>query len=148
MAKRADKGLVIDRPVEDVWTYMTDISNMPLWEDSRAVWKQMSEGPIQVGTCIQSSITAFGRTLTFDLRVTEFEPNRIFAVEAVAGRTKGTKISYVLAPVESGKTRLSRETDAQFHGIARALQPFAGPITRRTGDLEARNVKRIMESER
>ena len=139
---------MINRPVGEVWTYMTDISNMPLWEDSGAVWEQMSDGPIQAGTRIQSSITALGRTVTFDLRVTEFEPDRIFAVEAVAGRTRGTKISYLLAPVDDGKTRLSRRTDAQFHGILSALQPFVGLITRRTGDLEARNIKRLMESER
>ena len=102
---------------------------MPLWEDSGAVWTQMSEGPIQVGAAIQSSIKALGRTVTFDLRVTEFEPNRVFSVEAVAGRTRGTKVSYLLQPVENGRTRLSRVTDAQFHGIARALQPFARPIT-------------------
>ena len=148
MTKGVGKGLVIDRPVEEVWNYITDISNMPVWEDSGAVWKQMSEGPIQVGALIQSSISALGRTVTFHLRVIEFEPNRAFSVEAVAGRTKGTKISYLLQPVESGKTRLSRVTDAQFHGIVRALQPFAGFITRRTGDMEARSVKRVMEGER
>ena len=141
-------SLVIDRPVEDVWNYMTDISNMPRWEDSGAVWKQMSDGPIQVGTSIQSSITKLGRTVTFDLRVTEFEPNRTFSVEVVAGRTRGTKLSYLLVPVEDHKTRLSRVMDAQGYGIAKLLQPLAGPITKRTGALEARNLKRIMESQR
>lgn len=148
MAQGVGKCLVIDRPVEDVWNYMTDISNMPRWEDSGAVWKQMSEGPIQVGTSIQSSITFLGRTVTFDLRVTEFEPNRVFSVEAVAGRTRGTKVTYLLVPVDDRKTTLSRVTDARFHGILKVLQPFAGPITKRTGALEARNVKRIMESQR
>ena len=141
-------NLVIDRPVADVWNYITDISNMPRWEDSGAVWKQMSAGPIQVGTSIQSSITKLGRTVTFDLRVTAFDPNKTFSVEAVAGRTKGTTVSYLLAPVETGKTRLSRVTDARFHGILKVLQPLSGAITKRTGALEARNVKRILESER
>ena len=148
MAQGVGKSLVIDRPVEDVWNYMTDISNMPRWEDSGAVWKQMSEGPIQVGTSIQSSITFLGRTVTFDLRVTEFEPNRVFSVEAVAGRTRGTKVTYLLVPVEDRKTSLSRVTDARSYGIAKVLQPFVGLITKRTGALEARNMKRIMESQR
>ncbi len=138
-------GVTIDRPVEDVWQYMVDISNMARWEDSGALWKQMSEEPIQVGTSIQSSITKFGRTVTFDLRVVEFDPNKTFAVEAIAGRTRGTRISYVLAPLESGKTRLRRETDARFHGALKMLQPFAGFITKRTGDLEGRNLKRLLE---
>lgn len=147
MATGAARGLVIDRSVEDVWEYMTDISNMPLWEDSAAVWKQTSAGPLGVGTSIESSIRALGRTVRFDLRVTEFEPNRAFSVEAVAGRTRGTTVSYVLAPVDERTTRLSRVTIAQFHGILKVLQPIAGPITARTGQLEARNLKRLMESE-
>ena len=147
MATGAGRSLVIDRPVEDVWDYMTDISNMPRWEDSGAVWKQMSEGPIEVGTPIQSTITFLGRPVTFDLRVTEFERHRTFSVEAVAGRTRGTKVSYLLTPVGDRKTRLSRVTDARFHGIAKLLQPFVGPITQRTGALEARNLKRIMETQ-
>ena len=146
MAERV-ASLVIDRPVEDVWNYMTDISNLPRWEDSGAVWKQMSEGPIQVGTPIQSSITKLGRTVTFDLRVTEFEPYRTFSVEALAGRARGTSVRYVLTPVTDQQTRLSRETVAQFHGILILLQPLAASITKRTGALEVRNVKRIMESQ-
>ena len=138
-------GVVIDRPVEEVWAYMVDVSNMSRWEDSGAVWKLMSEGQIQVGTLIQSSITKFGRTVTFDLRVVDFDPNRALSVEAIAGRTRGTKISYALAPVEGGKTRLHRVTEARFHGALKLLQPLAGSITKRTGDLEARNLKRLLE---
>lgn len=139
--------MLIDRPVEDVWNFMVDISNMPRWEDSRAVWRQMSEGPIQAGTPIRSSITLLGRTVMFDLRMTEFDAPRSFSVESMAGRTKGTKITYLLVPVEGHKTRLSRVTNARLHGIARLLQPFAGLITKRTGELEARNIKRLLEDQ-
>lgn len=147
MTKVAGSGVVINRPVEDVWRYMVDISNMPRWEDSRAVWKQETEGPIQVGTPIQSSITMLGRTVTFDLRVTDFETNRTFSVEAMAGRTRGTKITYLLAPIDGGKTRLRRVTDARFHGALKVLQPLAGFITTRTGELEAGNLKRLLEDQ-
>lgn len=145
MTKVEGSGVVIDRPVEDVWQYMVDVSNMARWEDSGAVWKQMSKGQIQVGTPIQSFITKFGRTVTFDLRVVVFEPNKTFSVEAIAGRTRGTRISYLLAPVDGGKTRLHRVTDARLHGALKVLQPLVGFITRWTGDLEARNLKRLLE---
>jgi polyketide cyclase/dehydrase/lipid transport protein len=138
-------GVVIDRPVEDVWQYMTDVSNMARWEDSGAVWKQLSEGQIGVGTPIQSSITKLGRTVSFDLRVVDFDLHKTFSVEAIAGRTRGTRISYLLAPVEGRKTSLRRVTDARLHGLLKVLLPLVGFITRRTGDLEARNLKRLLE---
>ena len=64
-------GVVIDRPVEEVWAYMVDVSNMSRWEDSGAVWKLMSEGQIQVGTLIQSGqVPARGVTQTLVIPTT------------------------------------------------------------------------------
>lgn len=102
------KAAIIARPVEDVWRFMLDISNMPKWEDSRAKWSQTSEGPIDVGTTFRSSISILRRQSKYDLRITEFEPNRKFTIEALNGFGRGTKIGYVMEPIEDGKTRLSR----------------------------------------
>lgn len=147
MAKVERQGLVIDRPVGDVWKYMIDISNMPQWEDSRAEWKQTSEGPIRPGTTFRSSVRFLGREVTFDLRVTDLDPGRKFAFEAFNGFGKGTKMSYLMEPVEGDKTRLSRVAEVQLHGLSKVLRPLLASIARRAGELEARNVKRIMESQ-
>jgi uncharacterized protein YndB with AHSA1/START domain len=146
MSRVEGKRVLIDRPVEAVWSFMTDISNMPRWEDSHAEWTPTSEGPIALGSTFQSSNRFLGVELKFDLRIAEFEPNRKFAVEATTGRAKGTRISYFFEPVEGGKARLSRVTEVELDGLARLLQPLLAPITRWTGGMEANNVKRILES--
>ena len=120
---------------------------MPKWEDSHAEWKQTSAGQIDVGTTFQSSVRFLRLEVKTDLRITEFEPNRKFAAEAMNGIGKGTKISYLMAPVEVNKTKLSRVTEVHLHGLAKLLQPFQAPLTRWTGGMEANNVKRIVESE-
>jgi len=147
MTRVEGKRVVIDRPVEDVWNFMTDISNMPKWEDSRAEWKQTSEGPIGSGSTVQSSIRLLRWEYKADLRIVEFEPNRKFAVEAMKGFGKGTKLSYLMEPVEDNKTRLSRVTEIQLHGLAKLLRPFVAPLTRKTGGMEANSVKRLLESQ-
>lgn len=141
------KAAIIDRPVEDVWKFMVDISNMPKWEDGRAEWKQTSEGPITIGTTFQSSIRFFGRQFVGNLRITEFEPNRKFSVEGLDTFARGTKITYLMHPVEGGKTRLRRITEVELHGLAKLLRPIQAPIVRRTGELEANNVKRLLEAQ-
>jgi uncharacterized membrane protein len=146
MSRVEGKRVLIDRPVEAVWSFMTDISNMPQWEDSHAEWKPTSEGPIALGSTFQSSNRFLGVELKFDLRIAEFEPNRKFAVEATNGRAKGTTISYFFERVEGGKARLNRVTEVQLDGLARLLQPLLAPITRWTGGMEVNNVKRILES--
>jgi hypothetical protein len=147
MTQVEGKSAVIDRSAEDVWSFMIDIANMPKWEDSHAEWKQTSSGPIARGATFQSSVRFLGLEVKSDLAITEFEPNRKFAVEAVNGFGKGTKISYLLASVEGNKTKLSRVTEVHLHGWAKILQPIQVPLTRWTGGMEANNVKRIVESE-
>ena len=100
-----------------------------------------------MGTTFQSSVRFLGLEVKTDLRITEFEPNRKFAAEAMNGIGKGTKISYLMAPVEGNKTKLSRVTEVHLHGLAKLLQPIQAPLTRWTGGMEANNVKRIVESE-
>jgi len=82
-----------------------------------------------------------------NLRITEFEPNRKFATEATSGFLEGTKISYLMEPVEGEKTRLSRVTEFRFHGLARLMRPFQAPLARRDGEVEISGVKRILESQ-
>jgi hypothetical protein len=139
------KGVVIDRPVGEVWRFMVDSSNMHLWEDSGAHWAQTSEGPVDLDTTFTSSIRKLGREMKTDLRVAEFELNKTFAVEATSGFAKGTRLRYVMASVEGGKTRLNRVTDMRLRGLARLLRPIEG-ITKVTGEMEAKSVKRVMES--
>ncbi len=136
MTRVEGKGVVIDRSVDDVWRFMTDISNMPQWEENQADWKQTSEGPIESGTTFQiisrpSIGRPFGWEMKTNLRITEFEPNRKFATEATSGFLEGTKISYLMEPVEGDKTRLSRVTGfvqawARSAADARAVQHDTG----------------------
>ena len=145
MAVVEAKGAVIDRPVGDVWRFVVDSSNMHLWEDSGAEWTQTSEGPVDLDTTFTSSIRKLGRVMKTALRVAEFEVNRTFAVEVTSGFAKGTRLRYVMASVDGGRTRLNRVTEMRLHGLARLLRPIEG-ITKVSGEMEAKSVKRVMES--
>lgn len=118
------RAATIDRPLDDVWNFMLDISNMPRWEDSGAEWNAL-----------------------FNIRVTAFEPKRTFTVEALDGFGRGTKISYVLEPIEARRTRLRRVTEVELHGVASLLRPFSALIVRKTASIEANNVKRLVEGQ-
>ncbi len=61
MTRVEGQGVVIDRSVDDVWRFMTDISNMPQWEENQADWKQTSGGPIDSGTTFSDHIPTVHR---------------------------------------------------------------------------------------
>ena len=51
---RFETSVTIDRPVEEVWKFITDLSNMPKWSNILES-KQTSPGPMGVGTMIQDT---------------------------------------------------------------------------------------------
>ncbi len=136
-----EAGTMIDRPVEEVWKFMTDFTNFPKWNPRILEMRQTSAGPQGVGTTIHSTHPR-GRAL--DEQVIEYEPNRRFVLEAASGPLKGTRVTFRVATFE-GKTRLTRTINLKLGGFYRLLEPIAVRNTKR----EMRtidNVKLILES--
>jgi uncharacterized protein YndB with AHSA1/START domain len=146
MAK-IELNTLIDRPVEAVWKFMIDLSNLPKWSHGIAEKRQTSVGAFGVGATVLNR-TRDGRT--FSGRVAEFELNRKITWEFTSGPMKGTRESYNLETV-GGKTRLSQAIDFKFSGFFKLLGPFLARGTRSRGEAHAKadldNLKRMLESE-
>jgi uncharacterized protein YndB with AHSA1/START domain len=144
---KIEASVVIDRPVEDVWKFITDLPSVPKWSHGLLEKRQTSPGPLGVGTTVLSRTPRF----TFTGRVTEFEPNRKISWEMTSGPMKGSHESDSLETVEGGKTRLTHVLDVRPSGFYRLMWPFIAGRTRRDGTAHANtdlsNIKRILESE-
>jgi uncharacterized membrane protein len=114
----AQRSIVINRAVDDVWTFVTDGANAPKWRPGvldvskvsgsgvGEVWKQGVKGP-------------GGRRIDADYEVTAWEPGRRMAFRAIAGPVRPTG-EYAFAQ-EDGGTRLSFSLDAQLSGLKKLL---------------------------
>ncbi len=140
-----EANATIDRPVEDVWKFMSDFSNTPKWSPDIVEMKQTSPGSLGVGTTLlirhpKQSLTG---------RVTEYEPNRSFVFEVASGPARGTKVGYRMEGIEQN-TRLTYTFDFKLEGFYRLLGPLVTGRATKRGQAEAeanvRNVKRILES--
>jgi len=149
MAK-IEASVVIDRPVEDVWKFISDWNNAPkwnTWREARGLLeaKVTSEGPSGVGTTVQSRWST--RPHLAMSRIMEYEPGRKFTVEVTSPQMiRGTRESLSLENIE-GRTKFNSAWELKFNGLFRLLGAFQ--IGRFRGFNEARigNVKRILESE-
>jgi uncharacterized protein YndB with AHSA1/START domain len=99
---KIEASVIIDRPVEVVWKFMTDWSNAPKWDPGVLELRQTSAGPIGVGATLQ----ARRKDSVTDVLVTEYEPNRKFTTEYPSGPIKGSKVVFSTETIE-GKTRLT-----------------------------------------
>ncbi len=137
---------MIDRSSEEVWRFMFDVRNFPKWDRNVLETKITSEGPIGVGTTAQAVVQFLGRKVV-DIRITEYEPNRKFALEFISGSFKGAKQSFTLESVGGNKTRLTLTREIELKGSWKLIQPIAPRMAKREGRDDIANAKRILEAQ-
>jgi len=149
MAK-IESSVLIDRPVEEVWNFISDLpNNAPKWNIWRGTHgvlevKQTSAGPLGVGTTVQSRWSTRPYLLTS--RIAEYEPGRKIATEITSPQMmRGTRESLSLEGIE-GKTKFSAVWEMKFSGFYRLLGPFQVGSLRGFNEARVSNVKRILES--
>lgn len=142
---KIEASVVIDRPVEEVWKFMSDFSNTPKWSPDIVEMKQTSTGPLGVG----STLLIKHPKQSVKGRVTDYEPNRGFIFEVASGPARGTKVGYSMERIEQN-TRLAYTFDFKLEGLYRLVGPFLTGRATKQGQAEAEtnvsNVKRMPES--
>ncbi|MBI3750453.1 MAG: SRPBCC family protein [Chloroflexi bacterium] len=133
----AQRSIVIDRPVDEVWAFIADGSTAPRWRSGvldvahvsgrgvGEVWKQGVKGP-------------GGRRIDADYEITAFEPGRLLAFKAIAGPVRPTG-EYRLA-AETGGTRLSFSLAVELGGWKKLLM---GGAVQATMDAEMAALDRL-----
>lgn len=133
----AQRSIVINRPVDEVWAFVTDGSTAPKWRPGvldvskvsgagvGETWKQGVKGP-------------GGRRIDADYEVTAWEPGKFMAFKAIAGPVRPTG-EYRFA-AENGGTRLSFSLQAELSGIKKLLM---GGAVQSTMDAEMGSLDRL-----
>ena len=131
---RAELTIEIARTPEDVFAYLTDVSNLPAWQ-SGVKSATLSDGRID------ESRSLFGREVHTTLEIVEQEEPRVFTLRAVDSPVPFT-VRHELEPTEGG-TQLTVTADGDVPGFA------AGLLARRA-EKQFRNdferLKKILES--
>ncbi len=75
----------IERPVHDVFAYVTDVGNLPEWQraTSEAAWEG-GDGP-SVGALVRQKTRFLRRSMDIELEVTAYEPDRRFDLRTLKG---------------------------------------------------------------
>lgn len=137
-------SVVINRPIEDVFAVVTEVTNLERWFPGDAKERWLTPPPHGVGSVRRATVTMMGRRSENDAMVTEFDPPRhgVMAGERSGLRWTGT---VDCTPVEGG-TRLDFTFDANASGAMRLLMgPFMSWY-RRSWDTGLANLKRMLEA--
>jgi uncharacterized membrane protein len=107
-----DFEVTIERPLAEVFAYLTDVQNVPQWQESAvsAEW-------IDDGRRFREKRHFMGRTAELELEVTALEPERRFDVRAVKAPVK-FEIRHSLEGLDGG-TLVSVHGEAKLSGALR-----------------------------
>ena len=144
---RIERSVIINRPIELVFAFMTDIDNLSKWIPAVVKSEKSSPGPIGVGTTEREVFRSF-----FLLRgentsvVTEYQPNKKIAWKTTSSLFPPWETTYNFESVESG-TKVTYILLWELKGLYKPLKPLV-VFMETIYDVEAplRNLKNLLES--
>ena len=143
MAK-IEHSLVIKRPVEEVFDFVTDPKNAPLWQAWCEEAHYTSDGPLGVGTPYVYVARFLGRRIESTGEVTAFEPNRTYAWKVTSGPIP-MEAETVFAPVDGG-TAFTFKAQGEPGGFFKLAKPIVVRAARRQVETDSANLKDLLEA--
>ena len=134
----------INRPLEEVWSYVGDPARWHTWRDAMtgpAV--KLDEGEIQVRTKFDYQSAFMGRTVEAEFEVVAYEPQYQIAVET------DVPMSVRLAfrcENDGGGTRVIQETKGQVGGFFGIAEPLVRPLMKRQFQKDLDKLKAVLSS--
>lgn len=137
-----EASITINRPVEEVFAFVTDVGNWARWNEELTHVEQVSEGPIGVGTICRGTAEIMGR-MAFAAEILEYEPNQKVVQRMTIGPMQ-IQGAWLFEPVPGG-TRVTMSSKGQSEGLFKlGGSLFDGMIKKRLEANLAR-LKAIME---
>jgi carbon monoxide dehydrogenase subunit G len=146
MAGRFEGTTVIDRPIEEVFAFLSDGTNDPKFSPRVLEIAKTTDGPVGVGTIYKSTVKDAGVKTHREFRITEFEPPRkIRWAEISTNQVMATEGGYDLAPEGNG-TRVTIYNVLEGRGIGKLFAPLALRAARKGADDFAASIKAAVEA--
>lgn len=137
--------IVINRPVEEVFSYATNIENQVQWVGPITEARQTSDGPVGIGTTAIRVMNVLGRTIETPYKYTEFKPNSSFSTETTSGSLQ-TSERFTFESVEGG-TKVVLEGQVEASGVLKIAGPVLAGMARRQSAADMGTMKDLLESQ-
>jgi len=142
---RIEQSIVINRPTEEVFEYVTQIENQSEWSTGVVEAEQTSQGPMSVGSTGRAVRRFLGRRIESTFEVTEYEPNKKFGFKSTSGpiSMEGTQ---TFESVDGG-TKFSFAFQGDPGGLFKVAEPILARMVKRQVEADFNNLKDLLEAQ-
>lgn len=137
-------SVIIDRPIEDVFSFVADARNRPQWDESVDKEELTSPEPIGVGSTLRTTFRSMGREYQYTWEVVEHQPPHRMRVDSTSGPFP-TTLAFVFSERDGG-TSVDASVTGRPTGLMRLIQPVVARTTQQNLDRGYAQLKRLLET--
>ncbi len=141
---KLESTVIINRPVQDVWDFVSDCTNEPQWHTDCISARATSARPLQTGST-QAWAMTYAKGAEANLTVTALEPGRLEQLETVSApmNIKPT-LTYTFEAAGTG-TKFTRAMDVRPTGITRLMEPLLRRMMTKNNAGYVRTLKQVLD---
>jgi hypothetical protein len=140
----ASSSATIDKPVSEVYAFVTDCRNEPKWHSDSIEAAPLGDGPLAVGMKQRWLLKFMGKREMI-MEVTRLEPERVEVLEArTALMGMAPTITYTFEQAGSG-TRFTRSVAMDPKGIGTLMKPMMRSMVPKRNAAFVANLKKYYE---
>ena len=141
---KVELEVIINRPIEEVFSFMSNVENDSQWSTGAVETKLTSEGPIGKGSTFEEATMFLGRKIEMTGEYTEYIPNKKFVCKSISGPFPAEG-SYTFEEVDGG-TKVTATIEVEPRGFFKIAEPLLIRMFKRQSEAELANLKDLLES--
>ncbi|HEY6411097.1 MAG TPA: SRPBCC family protein [Ktedonobacteraceae bacterium] len=141
---KVETSIIIHRPIEEVFAYVSDFRNSPQWQAGIVEVRQTPESPVGRGTRVTFLRTFLGRKIEGTSEMVEYEPPTKHTFKSTSGPLPIT-VSRIFEPTVEG-TKVTIVLEMQPGGVFALAEPLIARSLRRDVEADFGNLKDLLES--
>ena len=141
---RIEHSVEIERPPEEVFSFVADPRNDERWTPAVEETRKTSDGPLGAGTTFESVFRLLGRRFEATFEIAEYEPNRkVVLGSATSGPLQLTGTRSVEAV--PGGTQFTIRVEGRSGGFFGVAEPVFARLAERPLKVALANLKNLLE---
>ena len=142
---RVEESIEINRPIKEVFDYISDVGNYPEWMAHALEVGKDTAGPPQQSDRFTLAIKSVGRRFETPYERTSYEANRRYTDRAVGGPIPNQRWDCTFQEVPGG-TRLMRAVEVKSGALLKVLEPLQKRAAERQLRKDLKTLKDVLEA--
>lgn len=142
---KLEQSIVINRPVEEVFAFVSDLTNDDQYISGRLETRRTTPGPTGPGSRFDTTSKFLGRRIESSMEVKEYQPNKKVCSRSLKSPVQFTDCRVFQAEGSGTRVTITLETDGTG-GLFKLADPVIARLTGRQMEVDASTLKELLES--